>query len=757
MSNFVLSNTSAQLVDYVDGVEYRASLPLTYDSLSSVIRSNLGLHNTSGVELDRTNLVYQFDGDAETTGISSVLRYQLTALPTFLSSVDSTISFRMLSGIDEIKESNETEVFLELDVVISTDAEGVTHIYAKEGSYTGAIDSPSVGTIGLSLSFLSGDEIAIVHELNGEAVLDLKFFSFLSKLDPYAEFINFGLESNYHLEIGGTLPINTWGGEEVETISSVMPISVDSNQAPQWSGVIADQTMDEEGVLNLDLTGLVDDPEGQALTITVSGGGATVTTLLNETQTQLQLTATTDYYTSTPLEIAVKAEDSVGGYTVERFQLTVNDLNDALSAIALSNQVSSLPEDQDTSSRTLVANILITDDSVGSNTISLSGADASLFEVESSERELYLKNGVVLDYETTTGYEVTVTAEDSSVAGSSPVSVIYALSVTDMNEAPSSVSVSPVLSAMIENSDTGSRIKVADLSVTDDALGTHTLSVVTGDDSALFEIEGAELFLKAGVSLDFESQNSYTVTTSAQDITLGDSAAVTAAYTLTLQDQNEAPTVTSAPTATVIDEAGIGTVLYTVTASDPDAGANFTFSLGGDDGERFSIDSGSGVITMAEIVNFEAKSSYAIEVTVSDGSLSDTQPLAVTVSNDVLTYYWGESNKPVTEVVQNGVTFERTTSAHDSDAISLTDVLLSLKYYLGKSSLSEYAVAAADYNGDESVNLTDVLQILKSYLGKTEAPPVWHFVDGVADLPGGADVVGVLRGDVDGSWESPTA
>ena len=160
---------------------------------------------------------------------------------------------------------------------------------------------------------------------------------------------------------------------------------------------------------------------------------------------------------------------------------------------------------------------------------------------------------------------------------------------------------------------------------------------------------------------------------------------------------------------------------------------------------------------MAEIVNFEAKSSYAIEVTVSDGSLSDTQPLAVTVSNDVLTYYWGESNKPVTEVVQNGATFERTTSAHDSDAISLTDVLLSLKYYLGKSSLSEYAVAAADYNGDESVNLTDVLQILKSYLGKTEAPPAWHFVDGVADLPGGADVVGVLRGDVDGSWESPTA
>ena len=42
---------------------------------------------------------------------------------------------------------------------------------------------------------------------------------------------------------------------------------------------------------------------------------------------------------------------------------------------------------------------MVTDDALGTNVLSLSGADAALFEIDGSV--LYLKAGAVLDYETT--------------------------------------------------------------------------------------------------------------------------------------------------------------------------------------------------------------------------------------------------------------------------------------------------------------------------------------------------------------------
>ena len=130
-------------------------------------------------------------------------------------------------------------------------------------------------------------------------------------------------------------------------------------------------------------------------------------------------------------------------------------------------------------------------------------------------------------------------------------------------------------------------------------------------------------------------------------------------------------------------------------------------------------------------------------------------------------------------------------STASSAGVTLTDVLAALKIYLGKSLPDAYAspynYIAADFDGNGSVNLTDVLSLLKFYLGKTTtATPSWVFVD-AADVTGtgkaasilraGTDslaidvthtqphaidqdfsidssieLVGVLRGDVDGSW-----
>ena len=73
-----------------------------------------------------------------------------------------------------------------------------------------------------------------------------------------------------------------------------------------------------------------------------------------------------------------------------------------------------------------------------------------------------------------------------------------------------------LVSALPENRDTSRRIKVADIAISDDALGSNVITL-EGADASSFEVDGTELFLKAETELDYESKAAYTVTVSASD------------------------------------------------------------------------------------------------------------------------------------------------------------------------------------------------------------------------------------------------
>lgn len=113
--------------------------------------------------------------------------------------------------------------------------------------------------------------------------------------------------------------------------------------------------------------------------------------------------------------------------------------------------------------------------------------------------------------------------------------------------------------------------------------------------------------------------------------------------------------------------------------------------------------------------------------------------------------------------------------------ITLTDVLAALKVYLGKSLPTDYSspynYIAADFDGNGAVTLSDVLNLLKFYLNKPTGAvvPQWVFVDSSTSLAANEQalsktnafphpvihdlnetttvhLVGILRGDVDGSY-----
>jgi len=103
--------------------------------------------------------------------------------------------------------------------------------------------------------------------------------------------------------------------------------------------------------------------------------------------------------------------------------------NQAPTAVTLTHQTTSLPEDSSTATRVKVANVEVADDGIGNNDLTVTGADASFFEVDSNG--LYLKAGTALNHLTKGSYTVSVAVDDAT-AGASPdaTSAPFTLAVT---------------------------------------------------------------------------------------------------------------------------------------------------------------------------------------------------------------------------------------------------------------------------------------------------------------------------------------
>ncbi len=103
--------------------------------------------------------------------------------------------------------------------------------------------------------------------------------------------------------------------------------------------------------------------------------------------------------------------------------------NTVPTGITLNNPITSIVENTSTASRIKIADIVVEDDGLGSNEITLIGADSASFEV--IVNSLFLKAGVVLDFEIKSSYSVTIVVDDTSVGNTPDASLDYTLNVTD--------------------------------------------------------------------------------------------------------------------------------------------------------------------------------------------------------------------------------------------------------------------------------------------------------------------------------------
>ncbi|MFM7576266.1 MAG: cadherin repeat domain-containing protein, partial [Microcystaceae cyanobacterium] len=158
--------------------------------------------------------------------------------------------------------------------------------------------------------------------------------------------------------------------------------------------------------------------------------------------------------------------------------------NLAPTGLIFNNTVTEVAEDEDVTPEFKVADLLVEDDALGTNNLFLTGQDKDRFLIR--DLALYYVGGT-LDFETQNSYEVTVNVDDETVGTTPDVAQTFTLNVTDVNEAPTAVTLTNTTTVLPENTDTTDGIKVADVEVTDDALGTNTLSLL-GNDQDSFEI-----------------------------------------------------------------------------------------------------------------------------------------------------------------------------------------------------------------------------------------------------------------------------
>ncbi len=143
---------------------------------------------------------------------------------------------------------------------------------------------------------------------------------------------------------------------------------------------------------------------------------------------------------------------------------------------------------------------------------------------------------------------------------------------------------------------------------------------------------------------------------------------------VTCVDNETPPTITSngGGATAAISAAENQVAVSTVTATDPEQIPTFSIT-GGADSDSFSINTNSGVLTFDSAPDYEAKTSYVVEVTASDGALTDSQTITVNIIDvddnaPVITSNGGGAIAAVNAVEnQTAVT---TVTATDADAIS---------------------------------------------------------------------------------------
>jgi fibro-slime domain-containing protein/RHS repeat-associated protein len=320
-----------------------------------------------------------------------------------------------------------------------------------------------------------------------------------------------------------------------------------------------------------------------------------------------------DFETQSSYTIRLKTTD-LGGLSYEKqVTISVSNVNEAPTSLALSNNnvaenigvngvigtfTTTDPDLVDTASYTLVTGT--------------GDFDNSQFTIVGDRLQLNPNP----DFETQSTYQLRVKVTD---AGGLSYEQAFTVNISDINEAPTDVNITN--NTLVENIPAGT--VVGNLSAIDpDANDTQTFSLIpgTGDtNNSDFTIVGTQLVINN--SPDFEAQNNYSLRVRVSD---REGLTFDRVLNINITDVNEAPLFTSQPILT----AEVGKPYsYTMITADPDTGDTRQISTNYPLPNWLQlVDNGDGTATLTGNPTLADLQHYPLSLTVTDaGGLKSVQ------------------------------------------------------------------------------------------------------------------------------------
>lgn len=356
------------------------------------------------------------------------------------------------------------------------------------------------------------------------------------------------------------------------------------------SGVLANDTVFPAATLTANLVG--GDPANASSFVLNSDGSFTYTPDANFNGTD------TFRYTAT---------DGTMTSDVTTVTIQVGAVNDAPTSITIDN--ASVGENE---AGQVIGNLTVTDVDAG-DTHTFAVSD-NRFEVVGGA--LKLVAGTSLNHEAEPTVTVSVTATDS---GNESIQRSFTIAVGDVNEAPTGVTIDR--DEVYENYENA---RVGFLTTSDpDAGGSHTYTV----DDNRFTVDGNELKLRSGVTLDFEAESTISLIVTSTD---QGNLSVNQSFTISVVDRNDAPTNMTL-VGGGIDENVVGAVAGTLVVDDPDVTAMHTFTV---DDTRFEIVGHTVGLKAGNAIDHETESSVTMTVRATDaGGLWIERAITVVVAD----------------------------------------------------------------------------------------------------------------------------
>lgn len=369
------------------------------------------------------------------------------------------------------------------------------------------------------------------------------------------------------------------------------------------------------------------------------------------------------------------------------------------------------------------------------------------FQIDGTSGELTLRSGQSLDYEQQTEHSLVIKAENSSGYA---VEVDLLIKVINIDEVPTGLG--DIVVNVAESIGEGAVIH--SYSVRDPEGGAISYSLLESSNVIGINSSSGVVSLFPAARLDYESQQFYQFTVEARD---NGGNSIQASLQIFVSDVDEAPEFSSSDAFSQPENIQAGSLLHTVSATDPE-GSAVSMTLTGEQ-DTFDFNSGNGQLTLKSgaVIDYELKNSYSIPISASDDNGNTAQQIVTFNVTNINEAPILSDISPLTSVTEGTVSLFQVT-ATDPEGLTVSyslsgqdagSFVLSSTGELSFASQSdfenptdqnqdnqyEFSIVASDLSNPELTDSASISVVVEN----VDEAPVFGEVEDTATVPEGTN------------------